>query len=73
MVGSMAAVPLTDAATPDPGGDLSPLMGVLDESGFEVIVAHWPAWPRQLLRVSAHLYNDIEEYEALGQALVELL
>lgn len=73
MVGSMAAVALADAATPDPGGDLSPLMGVLDGSGFEVIVAHWPAWPRQLLRVSAHLYNDIEEYEALGQALVELL
>jgi isopenicillin-N epimerase len=73
MVGSMAAIQLPDATTPDPGGDLSPLMTVLDEEGFEVIVIHWPRWPRQLLRVSAYLYNDIEEYQELGKALQQVL
>ncbi len=72
MVGSMVAIPLTDASGSDPGGDLSPLMGTLDDEGFEVIVMNWPKWPSQLLRVSAHLYNSLDEYEKLGRTLVRL-
>ncbi len=71
MVGSMATIFLPDSSEPDPGGELSPLMGKLDRDGFEVIVSLWPAWPRQLLRVSAHVYNDLDEYEALVGALIE--
>jgi isopenicillin-N epimerase len=72
MVGSMVAIPLSDASGVDPGGDLSPLMGALVDEGFEVIVMNWPEWPSQLLRVSAHLYNTLDEYEKLGKTLVRL-
>ncbi len=47
-------------------------MGALDDEGFEVIVMNWPEWPSQLLRVSAHLYNTLDEYEKLGRTLVRL-
>ena len=68
----MVAISLSDASGVDPGGDLSPLMGALDDEGFEVIVMNWPEWPSQLLRVSAHLYNTLDEYEKLGRTLVRL-
>jgi hypothetical protein len=69
MLGSMAAVVLPDATGPDPGGDLSPTMGDLFDAGFSTIVMNWPGWPSQLLRISAHLHNSIEDYRALAEAL----
>ncbi|HKO58512.1 MAG TPA: aminotransferase class V-fold PLP-dependent enzyme [Thermoanaerobaculia bacterium] len=60
MLGSMAAIPL-------PEGDAQSLQ---DELFFEhhIEVPLMP-WPTRLLRVSAQLYNTIEEYERLADAL----
>jgi len=55
---------------PDPGGDLSPLMFELLEAGFETLISIWPAWPSELLRLSAHLHNSPDDYTALANALV---
>ena len=60
MVGSLAAVPLPDGM-PDPPSTMAerdPLQGaLLDRFGIEVPVIPWPAPPRRLIRISAHLYN----------------
>ena len=69
MVGSMASVMLPDATGPDPGGELSPMMDDLFDAGFAAIVMNWPRWPRQLLRISAHLHNTAEDYSALAGRL----
>ena len=73
MVGSMASVPLPAFSGNRPMGMLSPLGTQLLDDGFETVVMFWPDWPDQLLRVSAHLYNTIDEFEALAGALKELL
>jgi isopenicillin-N epimerase len=76
MIGSMAAVILptaADAAEKDRFG-LEPLQSRLyDEHGIEVAVMGRPAWPDRLLRISAQLYNSIEEYDRLARALERLL
>jgi isopenicillin-N epimerase len=74
MLGSMAAVPLPDgpAYVPTLIGD--PLQdALLFEHRIEVPIVPWPSQPRRLLRVSAQLYNTIEDYETLIGALRELL
>ncbi|MGH9418941.1 MAG: aminotransferase class V-fold PLP-dependent enzyme, partial [Thermoanaerobaculia bacterium] len=74
MLGSMAAVPLPDGAAyvpPSLYGD--PLQDALFERGIEVPVMPWPHQPKRTLRVSAQLYNAIEDYEKLANALRELL
>jgi selenocysteine lyase/cysteine desulfurase len=38
-----------------------------------VPIIPWPQTPHRLVRVSAALYNDFDDYIALGQALEELL
>jgi isopenicillin-N epimerase len=73
MIGSMASVQMPDSTAPRPAGDLSPLMFQLEDAGFEVIVLNWPEWPHQVLRVSAHLYNTIAEYQGLVSALEGLI
>jgi isopenicillin-N epimerase len=69
MIGSMATIPLPDGVGPDPGGDLSPLMGNLIDRGFVTLVMNWPTWPRQMLRISSHVYNSPDEYRDLADAL----
>lgn len=69
MVGSMVALPLTDREGDDPGGLLSPLNIELLDAGFETLVMIWPQWPHQVLRVSAHHYNTLDEYRALATHL----
>ena len=69
MVGSMASVLLPDGDGPRPAGQLSPVMDPLFDAGFATLVMNWPEWPRQLLRVSAHLYNTPDDYRALAEAL----
>lgn len=70
MIGSMAAVPLPD------GGrtwDAIALQDALFENfGIEVPVHPWREKPRLLLRVSAQIYNKLEQYEYLASALIEL-
>lgn len=68
MVGSMASVILPALGGPPISG-MSPVSGDLLSRGFEVPVMVWPEWPGQVLRISAHHYNRLEEYAALAEAL----
>jgi isopenicillin-N epimerase len=75
MLGSLASVRLPDAEGP-PRSFLStePLQDVLlTEKSIEVPVFRWPAAPSRWLRISAQLYNSIEQYGFLAQSLAELL
>jgi selenocysteine lyase/cysteine desulfurase len=40
---------------------------------FEVPVIAWPTPPRRLIRISAQLYNRIEQYDYLTDALRKLV
>ena len=75
MLGAMAAVPLPDGTlseAPALYGD--PLQDkLLFEHGIEVPIVPWPAPPKRVLRVSAAVYNRLEEYEKLAHALQGLL
>ena len=77
MIGSLASVPLPDT----PAGNRFHILHGLDrlrdelsrEHGIEVPVFPWPAPPQRLLRVSAHLYNALPQYERLAATLKKLL
>ena len=71
MLGAMAAVPLPDGdqnEAPSLYGD--PLQDrLLFEYNIEVPIVPWPAPPKRVLRVSAAIYNRLEDYETLATAL----
>jgi len=74
MIGSMASLPLPGLDT----GTITtadPLLTALrNRWNFEVPVVAWLGPPPRLLRISAHRYNTIEQYEHLADALtVELV
>jgi isopenicillin-N epimerase len=71
MVGSLASVMLPDGPTTDIGWRRpDPLQRRLFEGwGIEVPVMSWPAAPRRLVRISAHLYNRRDHYARLREAL----
>ena len=75
MLGSMAAMPLPDGApyvVPSLYGD--PLQdALLYEHSIEVPIVPWPQQPKRVLRVSAQLYNSIDDYAKLADALEALL
>ena len=61
MVVSMVAVPLPDRiGREDPGDLLSPLNHELLDVGY-------------VIRISAHLYNDVDEYHSLAQTLKQMV
>ncbi len=73
MIGSLAAVTLPDGRE---GGAVPALYGdPLQDALFfrhqiEVPVIAWPAPPRRLLRISAQVYNEREDYVRLADSLV---
>jgi isopenicillin-N epimerase len=71
MIGSLASVLLPDnARTPTGWRVPEPLQARLFEGhGIEVPVMRWPGPPRRLVRVSCQLYNRVEQYAALADAL----
>ncbi|HEX3626101.1 MAG TPA: aminotransferase class V-fold PLP-dependent enzyme [Verrucomicrobiae bacterium] len=76
-IGSLAAIPLPDAA-PNAGPRLPlneyPLQDTLREKyQIEVPVISWPAPPKRLLRLSAQLYNSLPQFEKLANGIVESL
>ena len=73
MVGAMAGIRLPDYEGPDPGGLLSPLNKQMIDDGFESMVMLWRRYPSQVLRLSAHHYNELGEYEALAERIAEKL
>ncbi len=71
MLGSLASVPLPDRPAgmeaevyEDPLQDR-----LVREHRIQVPVFPWPAPPRRLLRISAHLYNRRQDYERLAAVL----
>lgn len=75
MIGSMAVVSLPDAVS-NPGE--TPLIPSLQDALFqhfniEVPVIPWPGTPKQLIRISAQIYNTTAQYQYLVEALLELL
>ncbi|HEY8431452.1 MAG TPA: aminotransferase class V-fold PLP-dependent enzyme [Sandaracinaceae bacterium] len=76
MIGSMAALPLPEGGASVPISALyaDPLQRALFElHRIQVPIPPWPAPPARLVRVSAHLYDHLDEYVRLGAALRELL
>jgi isopenicillin-N epimerase len=82
MIGSMVAVPLPPVGDPadtpslEPYGD--PVHDALIEQAFEVMINAWPPRPdgrpwRRLLRVSAAVYNDLDQYRRLAELLPGVL
>jgi len=71
MVGSLASIVLPDGPTRDIGWRRpDPIQRRLfDGWGIEVPVMSWPAAPRRLVRISAQLYNRLDHYTALADAL----
>ncbi|MEM9383929.1 MAG: aminotransferase class V-fold PLP-dependent enzyme [Pseudomonadota bacterium] len=73
MIGSMAAHPLPPSRNASPPESLlyaDPLQEtLLGEHGIEVPIVPWPAPPARLVRVSAQVYNCLDEYEQLAAAL----
>jgi isopenicillin-N epimerase len=79
MLGALAAVPLPSALDPD--SDALSLYTKLVERGFETLVMPWPTPTSstgptpggRVLRVSAQLYNTLDDYQRLAKVLGELL
>ena len=76
LIGSLASLPLPDATDTVPSKSplyLSPLQDkLLYEHGIEVPIIPWPAPPKQLLRISAQVYNSLPQYERLAGVLAGL-
>ena len=75
MIGSLVSVPLPPSDCDGPVGafDVDPIQEALFEARIEVPVMPWPAPPGRLLRVSAQLYNEFDEYDALGRELERIV
>jgi isopenicillin-N epimerase len=73
MIGSLASLPLPDGSTSEPPRSPlydDPLQRSLYElERIEVPIAPWPAPPRRLIRISAQLYNSLDQYERLASRL----
>lgn len=72
LLGAMAALPLPDA-DPSASQEPDPIQNrLLDEYRIEVPFIPWPGPANRLLRISAQLYNELEDYEKLASALGEM-
>ena len=75
MIGSMASIPLP--AEPLDGSAQLQGLSLQDvlwkKFGIEVKVNFWPWRPQRVMRISAQIYNRLEEYEFLAAALKQLM
>jgi len=73
MIAALATVPLPGTGNHLPFGMAhpDPLLRFLHEKRFEVVVAPWPAPPERILRISAHVYNEESQYDALAKAVFD--
>ncbi|MCA9681754.1 MAG: aminotransferase class V-fold PLP-dependent enzyme [Myxococcales bacterium] len=72
MIGNLVTLPLPDATDDAPTSAfvMDPLKARLfDVHRIEVPIMTWPAPPRRMLRISAQLYNELDDYAALATAL----
>lgn len=76
MIGSMAAFRIWDSPAKEPPKTAlysDALQNkLLEKYKIEVPVAPWENYPQRTLRISAQLYNYLEQYEILAKALKEL-
>jgi isopenicillin-N epimerase len=75
MIGAMAVIQLPpDTQLDNPRSFLAPLQDDLwYQFNIEVPIIYWPAKPQQLLRITAHIYNSLSDYEYLAESLQKLL
>jgi isopenicillin-N epimerase len=76
LIGSIAVIPLPDLETDGPvtSTHLDPLLERLyNRYSIQVPIYYWPRPPKRWLRLSAYLYNTIDEYQTLANALAESL
>ncbi len=77
MLGAMSSIPLPDSASSDPlpgPFDLDPLkIALWDQHRIEIPIMPWPHPPHRLLRLSAQIYNTIDDYRRLADVLPTLL
>lgn len=76
MIGTIATIPLPDAEMREnvSAFDIDPVQAaLLREYNIEVPIFLWPKMPTRWLRISAQLYNNLDEYKRLAQGLVTLL
>lgn len=70
MIGSMATVALPDGAGEEPAGMVDELTRRLrHRHAVDIPIFVFPQWPRRVLRLSAHLYNDTGDFDHLIEAL----
>jgi len=76
MIGSLASVPLPDGEG-RASHDLFPFdalqVELFRDYRIEVPVIAWPAPPKRLIRISAQLYNRVEQYDYLAGVLRKLV
>jgi isopenicillin-N epimerase len=76
MLGSMAALPITDGSADPPTSSLyadPQQIQLLEQFGVEVPLVPWPDPPKRVVRISAQIYNQRSEYERLALGLREML
>jgi isopenicillin-N epimerase len=67
MLGALAVVPL-------PPGDILPLQeALLKQFQIEVPIIPWGSASGRQIRISAQIYNHLEQYHRLSDALLDLL
>jgi isopenicillin-N epimerase len=74
MLGNLAAIPLTDSKDARPGhqGTDSLHAHLFEKHRIEVPVYSFPVFPKRAMRISAQLYNRIEEYQTLADVVAPL-
>lgn len=75
MVGTLASIPLADGdyAFTTTALDFDPVEEILRrEYGIEVPILSCPDGPGSILRIAAQIYNSMEQYEYLADAVVEI-
>ncbi len=77
MIGAMASIPIGTRGAGAPS--TSPLFvdalqeELLAKRRIEAPIIPWPAFPQRLLRISAQVYNSVDQYEALAAALAGIV
>jgi isopenicillin-N epimerase len=71
MIGSMAVVPMPEVL--ESRNFMALRDELFDRFGIQVQVVPWQEKPKLLVRVSAQIYNTLEQYEYLAKALKELI
>jgi isopenicillin-N epimerase len=71
MIGSMAVVPMPEVL--ESRNFMALRDELFDRFGIQVQVVPWQEKPKLLVRVSAQIYNTLEQYEYLAKALKDLI